>query len=233
MKIAGLQRTSFVDYPGKIAAVVFTPGCNLDCHYCHNRKLLSDETVTDKISPEDIFAFLKERQGFLDAVVVSGGEPTLQPGLEGFLSCVKNLGFNTKLDTNGTNPDIVKRLVDRNLIDYIAMDIKAPFDKYKDICGGSGYLDRIDQSIDLLMQGGIDYEFRTTFTPRLKEEDIFRIAGRIKGARAYALQQFRPVDENGERCFESQIDKPYSPEYIKKVVHGIKGLTQLCYVRGL
>lgn len=232
MKVAGFHKNSFVDYPGKIAAVVFTQGCNLNCHYCHNRKLLSNKEVTNIVSNIEIFDFLKERKDFLDAVVITGGEPTLQSGLEEFITHVKKLGFNTKLDTNGTNPEIVKRLIDNKLVDYIAMDIKAPLDKYKDICGGSEYLYKIDRSIDLLLGSKIDYEFRTTFTPRLKDEDVIRIAKRIKGAKAYALQQFRPVDEKGELCFESNSDKLYSLNRLKKVSDKIKDFTRLSYLRG-
>lgn len=233
MKIAGFQKNSFVDYPGKIAAVVFTPGCNLDCYYCHNRILLTEEAVKNLTHEDKILRFLDERKTFLDAVVVSGGEPTLQPDLDEFLMRIKSMGFNVKLDTNGTNPEVIKKLTDKKLLDYIAMDIKAPFDKYKDICGNDEYLDRINQSIDLLMHGNVDYEFRTTFTPRLREEDIQTIADRIKGARLYILQQFRNVNENGELCCESDKEKPYGSEYIKQVADTIEGLTQLYYTRGL
>lgn len=233
MKIAGFQKNSFVDYPGKIAAVVFTPGCNLNCYYCHNRMLLKKEAENNLIPEDEVFAFLNERKTFLDAVVVSGGEPTLQPDLEEFIFNIKNMGFDVKLDTNGTNPEVIKNLIEKKLLDYIAMDIKAPFDKYKDICGSDEYLNGINQSIDLLMQGGVDYEFRTTFTPRLREEDIRAIAYKIKGAKLYVLQQFRNVDENGKWYCEYGKERPYGSEYIQKVMDKVKGLVKSCYMRGL
>lgn len=233
MKIAGLQKNSFVDYPGKIAAVVFTPGCNLNCYYCHNKILLTQDAEKNLIFEGRVFEFLDNRRTFLDAVVVSGGEPTLQPDLEEFLVRVKSMGFNVKLDTNGTSPEAIKKLADKKLLDYIAMDIKAPFDKYRDICGSDEYLESISQSIKIIMQGDVDYEFRTTFTPRLNEEDILRIADRIKGARLYVVQQFRNVNENCEGYCKFNIEKPHSTEYITTVTDKIKGLVKLCYTRGL
>lgn len=227
MKIAGFQKNSFVDYPGNIAAVVFTPGCNMKCYYCHNKELLGSKAADNLIPESDVFDHLHKRMNFLDAVVVTGGEPTLQPDLEEFLTRVKALGYAVKLDSNGTNPEIIKKLMDKKLVDYIAMDIKASFEKYEEICGTEVSIERINESIDLLMQGVVQYEFRTTFVTRLKEEDILSIAGRIKGAKRYILQQVQ---------FKSELvlaEERYSSNFIRSVAERIKGTVEFCDIRGL
>ena len=190
MKINGLQKNSFVDYPGKISAVLFTPGCNMDCFYCHNRLLL-DSSYEKIITSDEVLSFLQSRKGFLDGVVVSGGEPTLQKGLLPFLRSVKSLGYPIKLDTNGTNPDVVENLLDKGLLDYIAMDFKAPLQKYKEICRTEVDLGNILRSVDLLINSGIDYEFRTTLAQGLDLGDIMEIAKEISGAKCYVLQRCR------------------------------------------
>ncbi len=191
MRIAGLQKCSFVDYPGKLAAVIFTPGCNLDCFYCHNRRLL-EGAARERIDPDDVLAFLAERQGLLDGLVVSGGEPTLQRGLADFLRRVRELsGYAVKLDTNGTNPARLRKLVDAGLVDFVAMDVKAPLDRYEEVSGRAVDTRAIAASIDLLLGGPVAYEFRTTLAPPLSVEDVIRIAVRIRGARSYAVQQYR------------------------------------------
>lgn len=233
MKIAGFHKNSFVDYPGEIAAVVFTPGCNFDCYYCHNRSLLRTEAAHNLIPDKDVLSFLKGRISFLDAVVITGGEPTLQPDLIPFMGRLKAMGFKVKLDTNGTHPEVVENLVQQKLLDYIAMDIKAPFSKYKDICGNDQYLEAIEQSIDYLLNCGVDYEFRTTFSPRLTEEDILTIAERIKGAKLYVLQQIKNNREEIDGNGTGELEKPYRPEFIRAVAERIKGFTQLCWTRGL
>ncbi len=170
MKIAAIQRTSFVDYPGKIAAVVFTPGCNLDCFYCHNRMLLGNDGNYAGTTPvSQVLEYLRERQGLLDAVVLSGGEPTLQPGLADFIHEIRELGYRVKLDTNGTHPTVLALLLDAGLVDYVAMDVKAPPEKYDSICGVSVDHDSIDKSIGLVLSGPVTYEFRTTVVPQLTE----------------------------------------------------------------
>lgn len=126
MIIAGLDKNSFVDYPGKIAATVFTPYCNLNCYYCHNRILLLSDAGKSQFTVNEVVAFLEKRKGFLDGVVITGGEPTLQEGLKEFIQIVKALGYAVKLDTNGTNPEILKELLNKGLLDYVAMDIKSP-----------------------------------------------------------------------------------------------------------
>lgn len=233
MKIAGLQKNSFIDYPGKIAAVIFTPGCNLKCYYCHNYQLLAENALAGLIPEKTVISFLQEKKGLLDAVVISGGEPTLQPDLGDFIQAVKKLGYLVKLDTNGTNPDILKKLIKQSLLDYVAMDIKAPVEKYRQICGTDEYAARISASIDLLLKGAVEYEFRTTVVPELKEEDILAMAGRIKGAGKYILQQvrYRPTETgNGDpRLYQ----KPHSAGFFNTTAEKLRKIVTSCAVRGL
>jgi pyruvate formate lyase activating enzyme len=232
MKIAGIEKNSFVDYPGNIAAVLFTPGCNLNCYYCHNQSLI--KPLEEKlINIESIIEWLATRKMFLDGVVISGGEPTLQAGLEEYIEKIKKLGYLVKLDTNGTQPLILQNLIEKNLIDYVAMDIKAPLPLYPEICGVDISTGHIEDSINLLMEGRVDYEFRTTFVPQLKEEDVWQIAKMIQGAKRYVLQQFRrPAidDKIGDiRLFQS----PHPPSLFTRVISGINGLVQSCDTRGI
>jgi pyruvate formate lyase activating enzyme len=234
MQIVGLEKNSVVDFPGKIAAVVFTPGCNLDCYYCHNRFLLTQETWPELLSEENVLKFLEKRKNLLDGVVISGGEPTLQKDLEKFIVTVKKLGYSVKLDTNGTNPDVLKELFAKRLIDYVAMDFKAPLAKYKQICGNDSFLEWIKESIQLLLLGQVPYEFRTTFVPELAEEDILEIARVIQGARRYVLQQYRipelPSDQ--KKALRLQ-QKPHSPDYIRQTAQKVDTLVKVCETRGV
>jgi len=193
MKIAGLQKNSLVDYPEKLAAVVFTQGCNMNCGYCHNRCLIGYEK-NGGISEGDVFAFLERRRGLLDAVVISGGEPTLQRDLPQFIRRAREMGFLVKLDTNGTNPELLEDLVEQRMLDYVAMDVKAPFCKYRQVCCSPVNTEKLERSIGILRRGGVEYEFRTTYTPELDQEDLLDIAKSIRGAKRYVVQQYREVD---------------------------------------
>lgn len=193
MKIAGFLKQSFVDYPGKIAAAVFTQGCNMNCVFCHNRFLVGPENLL--VDEDEVYSFLYKRNKFLDGVVVSGGEPSLQPDLEAFVRNIKRMGYQVKLDTNGTRPGVLKKLIARGLVDYVAMDVKAPMKKYPEICGCSVDRKSILDSISILMASKIDYEFRTTCCPQLSEADIGEIGELISGAKKYVLQQYRETDE--------------------------------------
>lgn len=194
MKIAGIVRQSLVDYPGKLAAAVFTQGCNMNCVFCHNRCLIG-QREDDPSQPEDeVLSFLQKRKKFLDGVVVSGGEPTLQPDLEGFIEKVKAMGFLVKLDTNGTRPGVIKKLVDKKLVDYVAMDVKAPMKKYREICRSEINEQDILESMTLIRESDVDYEFRTTFCPQLNDSDIREIGELIAGSKKYVLQQYRETD---------------------------------------
>ena len=194
MFIAGFVKNSFVDYPTKIACTIFTAGCNMKCWYCHNSHILKPDIK--KISQSEIISFLKERKSFLDAVVISGGEPTLQEDLEEFLTIIKEMGYLVKLDTNGTNSKVLSALISRKLVDYVAMDIKAPLTKYSLVTKTFIDIKEIERSIKLLMSSEIDYEFRTTFSPDLTIEDIEEICKTIKGSKRYFIQKYNNVEFN-------------------------------------
>ncbi len=187
-RIGGFQKTSFLDYPEKISCIIFTTGCNFRCGYCHNPELFKSEPV---LTVPAFFDFLKNRKGKLDGVVITGGEPTLQNGLLDFIKEIKDLKFLVKLDTNGTNPKILEELLNLNLLDYVAMDIKAPLDKYKKITNVDFDIQKIKDSINLIKSSKIDYEFRTTvIKSQLSFEDFKNIGLLLKGTRKYYLQKF-------------------------------------------
>ena len=192
MKICGLQKLSMVDYPGKLAATVFTGGCNLRCPFCHNALLVTRLSESPTLDEGEVLRFLASRKGFLDGVVLSGGEPLLQPGARDFLAEVKKLGFSVKLDTNGCYPEVLGEILDRGLVDYVAMDIKNRPDKYGQTVGIPHFsLENIEISIDLLRSSGIDHEFRTTVVREFHTpEDIAAIAQWLGDAPAYYLQNF-------------------------------------------
>lgn len=232
MQIGGVQKVSLVDWPGRIAVALFAPGCNLDCFYCHNRHLLEQDGP--RLLDADAFLdWLEGRQGLADGVVVSGGEPTLQAGLIDFIRTVKSMGFPVKLDTNGTRPEVLAHLIECELVDYVAMDVKASRATYDDICGAAVEETAIDASICLLRGGFVDYEFRTTCVPQLTEADMTDIARRIAGARLYALQQFR-----AHPCTECSSDPrlhdlPHDAAWFERVIEQIHGLVNLCITRGV
>lgn len=233
MRIAGIDKTSVVDFPGKIAAVVFTPGCNLDCYYCHNRHLLAPGEQPVNHDPQDVLDFLATRVGLLDGVVVSGGEATLQPGLDDFVTAVQKLGFETKLDTNGTRPWIVRDLIDRGLVDFVAMDIKAAFTGYDEITQTDVDRSAIEETIDLLMSSGVDYEFRTTFAPPLTAADVAQIAMRIRGAKQYALQQYRMPGRGVNLFGVVEAPEPRTPQELFEAAEIARRFVPNTLVRGL
>jgi len=188
MQIAGLQKTSLIDYPNKISTVVFTQGCNFRCGFCHNKELVTFDKTTDQFLEKDVLAFLKKRQNIIEAVVITGGEPTLQKDLISFISKIKKIGFYIKLDTNGSNPSIIKKLLKLKLLDYIAMDIKAPFSSYQKLTNSKINISKIKNSISLIIKSDIDYEFRTTMMPFFTIDDIKEISMIIKGAEKFYLQ---------------------------------------------
>jgi pyruvate formate lyase activating enzyme len=193
MKIGALQKVSLIDYPGEICAIVFTQGCNFRCPYCHNPELVNPELYNESLPEEVIFSFLAKRKGKIDAVTITGGEPTIQHGLIDFVKRVRKKGYSIKIDTNGSNPEVIDKLLSMKLLDYIAMDIKSPAEKHKIVTRSQINFDTIKQTIELIMKSGIPYEFRTTALKKLLEEnDILDIASLIKNARLYVLQQFIP-----------------------------------------
>jgi pyruvate formate lyase activating enzyme len=232
MVIGGIQKNSFIDYPGKVSCVLFLSGCNFRCPYCHNpdlvlgaprcRAFLEDSWVLD---------FLKKRRGCLDAVVISGGEPTLQEELFEFCSEIKALGFPVKIDTNGSRPTAIEALIRQNLVDYIAMDIKTAPECYPGFLSRGCTPESILTSIRIIMASGVDYEFRTTcIKPLINADLIRRIAATIEGSPLYALQKCRQTDILDPDFFQntSQICEPQEMEYFRSIAaHHVKS----CIVR--
>ena len=232
MKIAAVVKCSLLDYQGKIAAVVFTPGCNLRCFFCHNRVLIDGDNITCGTTQKEVLAWLEARLGLLDGVVISGGEPTLQPCLAGFISDVRALGYLVKLDTNGTRPNVLVPLIDAGLVNYVAMDIKAPAEKYDAICGVPVDQGAIDDSIALLMDGHVDYEFRTTIIPQLTREDILAIGNRIRGARAYVLQRYRELQSSEALNNPRWTSASHPPPWLEDVQQRLAQMVKICLTRG-
>ena len=234
MKIAGIQKSSFVDYPGHVAAVFFTMGCNWRCFNCHNQALLSGSAADSTLPEHEALAWLDTRRGLLNAVVVTGGEPTLQPRLANFLQELRARDFLVKLDTNGSRPEILRRVLDEGLVDYIAMDLKAPMEKYPYICDVPVDQQLINESIDVIMGHGaadrIDYEFRTTVIPQLTHEDVLTMARRIRGARRYVLQQYRRPETKRD---DSRLDvPPHSTTWPVTIMDELETIVDTCLVRG-
>ena len=209
MEIGGLNTFSLSDFPGKVAAVVFTQGCNFRCPYCHNASLIPYHyCVPDEllIPEEHFFEFLAYRSNRLDAVVVSGGEPTIHRDLPAFLRRIKDMGFAVKLDTNGSEPEVLKEILENSLVDYIAMDIKAPLDKYKKLTGrilAPKDKDKVKESVELISESSIDHEFRTTVVEALlTPEDMQAIRKLIPAGSTYRLQKFCP-----EHAFDPELRK--------------------------
>lgn len=191
MIIQGLQKLTVLDFPGQVACIVFTAGCSFRCPFCHNATLVKAEG--ENVSEEEVLAYLKKRQGILDGIVITGGEPTIQKDLKEFIIKIKNLGYKVKLDTNGYHPEVLEDLLNDGLVDYVAMDIKNSKDKYA-VTVGLQNIDilRIERSVELLKNCNIPYEFRTTTMEELhSDEDIKSIANWLKGAKKYFLQSFK------------------------------------------
>jgi len=191
MRIGGFQRLTLVDYPGLIAATVFTQGCNFRCSYCHNPTLVIPDYFQVPVSAELILDYLNGRKGKLEGVVISGGEPTLQKDLADFIARINGMGFKVKLDTNGSHPEVVSSLIQLKLLDYIAMDIKSSLKKYDQIACVPCDRSKIQESIHLIMNSGIPYQFRTTLVKKFcREEDLNDIQFLLGDAKNYALQPF-------------------------------------------
>ena len=193
MKLAGLQKLTLLDFPGHVACTVFTAGCNLRCPFCHNSELVLPERKPPLMDVENFFSFLSKRQGILEGVCVTGGEPLLQKDIAPFLRRIKDLGFAVKLDTNGCFPTVLRSLVEEGLVDYVAMDIKNSPARYGQTAGIPNFdLTPIKESVAFLLSGAVGYEFRTTAAAQLHDEDCFEDIGQwLQGARAYFLQEFK------------------------------------------
>ena len=230
MILGGLQKNSLIDFPGTVACVVFTSGCNFCCPYCHNPDLARGKPShhAPVITEADVFDFLEKRKGMLDGVVITGGEPSLQMDLEGFCFKIKNMGYKIKLDTNGSNPGVLARLLRRQLLDFVAMDIKTSLDRYDGLVRGNFQADAIMESVKLIMDTAPAHEFRTTCVrPFIDETIMADIGGMIKGASHYVLQHCsRNVSvlnpsffELADRFFQEQemvaLHKAVEPHVVK------------------
>ena len=231
MKIEALQKLTLLDYPGKMAATVFTYGCNLRCPFCHNALLVTEESAGG-IDTEEVLSFLSKRKGMLEGVCVTGGEPLLQPDIENFLKAIKDMGFMVKLDTNGTLPKKLKDIVRKGLVDYVAMDIKNCRDKYA-LTSGKTCMDltAIDESIKFLLSGEIEAEFRTTVVKNFHtEEDLLKITHWISGCDRYFLQQFvdsgNLINTSLEGYSDTELTAIYKQVKRKLPVTKLRGITE-------
>ena len=195
MRILGFQKTTLLDYPHKLASTIFVGGCNFRCPFCHNALIVNQDKSVDKISVESVYTYLKKRVGLLDGVCITGGEPTLYPDLADFIHSIKELGYSIKLDTNGSNPNMLSQLIHHRLVDYVAMDIKNSPNKYSLTSGCNVNINDITQSIQILLNSSISYEFRTTIMKEFHDRSDFQaIAQWLHGAQQYFLQSFLPSE---------------------------------------
>jgi len=231
VQLKGWVRTSLIEYPGHIATVLFVGGCNFRCPPCHNADLVQRPAEMPDLGIGEVWDFLSRRVGLVDGVVVTGGEPTLQSGLIPFLRRVRERGFDVKLDTNGYRPDVLAALLDEGLVNYVAMDVKAPPTKYPLLAGRADVdVARVERSVDLLRSSGLPHEFRTTVVPGLLDEaDVEEIARWIAGAERYVLQQFRP-----RRTLDPALETviPYPVDVLRAMVERVGRWVAQATVRG-
>lgn len=229
MNIQGFQKLTLLDYPGKMACTLFTAGCNLRCPFCHNSRLVINPEKESEFSVDEILAFLKKRVGILDGVVITGGEPLLQKDIDVFIKQIKELGYSVKLDTNGTFPEKLRELVENGLIDYVAMDIKNSPELYAETIGISGYdISKIRESIEFLLEGKVDYEFRTTVVREF--HSVFGMNGigkLIKGAKRHYIQAF--VDSGELIAFGLSGVPKEEMEAMQKIM---QNYVESCEIRG-
>lgn len=236
MEIGGLQKTTLIDYPGKVACTVFLVKCNFRCPFCYSSELVLKEKIKEqpKIPEQDFFDFLEKRKNQLEGVVICGGEPTVNPELPEFCKKIKEMGFSVKLDTNGSNPEMLEQLITKKLVDYVAMDIKASKEKYPEAIGyGRDFnnlvVSQVSKSVDILNRCNVDYEFRTTFAPKiLTKQDILDIAKWISPAKRYYIQNFVP-----QKTLDPEFEhlKPHPDEEVLEIKEKISGLFDVCEIR--
>ena len=230
MKIGGFQKTSLLDYPDEISAIIWTIGCNFNCPFCYNPDLV--KKTAGIISEEEIISFLEKRKNVIDGLVITGGEPFLQKDIGLFCEKIKKIGYKIKIDTNGTFPEKLKELLDKKLVNYIAMDVKAPKNKYKKLAGVDADVSKIDESIQIIKNNAPDYEFRTTVIPGLLDfKDIVEIAKWLEGSKRFYLQQFRDDAYHLSEKFDNV--KPYNVIELDRMLQKIKPYFKECFLRGI
>ena len=230
MRIMGLQKMTLLDFPGRVACTIFTGGCNFRCPFCHNASLVLGGDVPGSMEPEELLGFLKKRRGLLDGVAVTGGEPTLHPDLPALIRSIRELGFAVKLDTNGTNPAMLRGLIEDGLVDYVAMDIKSSPERYAAVAGlHSLDLDPVIESRDLLLSGRVEYEFRTTVVRELhREEDFDALGAFIRGAAAWYLQCF-----NGDGDILNGEFSAWDKETLLRMLERVRPYVRRAELRGV
>jgi len=223
MIISGMVKSSLVDFPGLVSCILFTPGCNYNCFYCHNRQLI-DGTNGVVLSQSEIDTFLKKRIGKLDGVVITGGEPTLQPDLIPYIKKIKELGYKVKLDSNGSDPDLIEQILKNRIVDYFAIDYKAPAAKYQKICGKGADATTVLKTINILLDNNADFEVRTTVIPQFSEQDLICMAEELPVLPKYVLNRYRKP-EKYEECDKERIEqKPYSQANIESFVKTLSSI---------
>lgn len=221
MLLLGLTKTTLLDYPTKVAATVFTGGCNFRCPFCHNGQLVTSAFSQDEVAVEEVFDHLTKRRNILQGVCITGGEPTIQADLPEFIRKIKDMGYDIKLDTNGSHPNMLKELIDEKLIDYVAMDVKNCKEKYRETsCCSDLQLENVEKSMEILKSSGISYEFRTTVVRELHtKEDLEKIAGWIKGCPTWFIQSYKDSDNVIKQGFSA-----YSKEELETMIGDIEGI---------
>lgn len=230
MNISGIQKLTLLDFPGKLACTVFTSGCNFRCPFCHNASLVLPG-MSEHIDESEVFSFLKKREGILEGVCITGGEPCLQSDLESFIEKVKALGFSVKLDTNGSFPEKLSALLEKGLLDYVAMDIKTSPERYAEVTGvtNESFFENVKKSVELLKECGIPHEFRTTTAKELQNaEDLLKIGQWLKGEKHYFLQQY---ESSGELVGKEMT--PYEKEELEEFKKLMENFVEDVEIRGI
>ncbi|MCI7334016.1 MAG: anaerobic ribonucleoside-triphosphate reductase activating protein [Oscillospiraceae bacterium] len=230
MNISGIQKLTLLDFPGKLACTVFTSGCNFRCPFCHNASLVLPG-MSDHIDEQEVFSFLKKREGILEGVCITGGEPCLQPDLETFIRKVRDIGFAVKLDTNGSFPEKLSSLLEKGLLDYVAMDIKTSKERYPEVCGvqNERLFENVQKSVEILKSSSVPHEFRTTTARELQTKEDFEKIGRwLSGEKRYFIQQY---EASGELVGDEMT--PYEKEELTEFAKVMKNFVENVEIRGI